>query len=581
MGKATIVEEKGEGLYTVDLDYGSDEIQAKIDAALAENVEVQASIDDMLPRLVVAGNASRDADAAVNSLIDALAPGELTSQDLEAALELGIRSRRDYVALQDDLALLRARLASNSALIARLQAEPVTERRDAWCATYTEGAEGVVGTIEVNGETLPQIIAPEAPQWTASDGVQKNRLAMSPVTTFLNSSLLPGWQKFAPTYRVGLISAIDQEADTCNVSLVAALSSAQSLDINRDEILLGVPIEYLDCNSAVFQEGDRVVVQFTDQDWTQPKVIGFESNPRPCTADIWVSANRRDYNASGFTDDRVTVRLSPSDLSIIETYYWITAGTPNDTAQSAGTAYTLRGGSVINLKTNGSALMLPTNGTALAIGGSRIYTLTLDFFSVQAHSWPGGVFESSAQLPSRTIDYDTQSLEVDKCMAADGSALAVAGYMQGFGGGNDIIFRVYNPDLSLRWSVTEVEDTGLDTKGVAITPDYALLLYTLDDMAYTNRIVIRDVDDGSHVRTIDMPIIGLVPFPRDITVRGSDLYLLTEVPGAVTGSEYRRDVKKFDLLTGSPDTPDVTATDVHGAYREPDDWRLVDKGSMD
>lgn len=45
--------------------------------------------------------------------------------------------------------------------------------------------------------------------------------------------------------------------------------------------LNGVPIDYMSTlNSSVFIISDRVVVEFTGQDWTQPKVIGFETNPR-------------------------------------------------------------------------------------------------------------------------------------------------------------------------------------------------------------------------------------------------------------------------------------------------------------
>jgi predicted transglutaminase-like cysteine proteinase len=45
--------------------------------------------------------------------------------------------------------------------------------------------------------------------------------------------------------------------------------------------LKNVPIEYMDgMNSDAFVVADRVVVQFTGQDWTKPKVIGFETEPR-------------------------------------------------------------------------------------------------------------------------------------------------------------------------------------------------------------------------------------------------------------------------------------------------------------
>ena len=45
--------------------------------------------------------------------------------------------------------------------------------------------------------------------------------------------------------------------------------------------LSSVPIEYMDGeNSDAFIISDRVVVQFVGQDWTAPKVVGFETNPR-------------------------------------------------------------------------------------------------------------------------------------------------------------------------------------------------------------------------------------------------------------------------------------------------------------
>jgi hypothetical protein len=48
--------------------------------------------------------------------------------------------------------------------------------------------------------------------------------------------------------------------------------------------LEAVAIEYMTCNAAAFADGDAVLVGFTDQDFSQPKVIGFKSNPQPCTS---------------------------------------------------------------------------------------------------------------------------------------------------------------------------------------------------------------------------------------------------------------------------------------------------------
>jgi predicted transglutaminase-like cysteine proteinase len=49
-----------------------------------------------------------------------------------------------------------------------------------------------------------------------------------------------------------------------------------------------VPIEYMNCNSAAFVSGDRVVVQFIDQKWETPKVIGFVENPEACGGTFYI-----------------------------------------------------------------------------------------------------------------------------------------------------------------------------------------------------------------------------------------------------------------------------------------------------
>ena len=49
-----------------------------------------------------------------------------------------------------------------------------------------------------------------------------------------------------------------------------------------------VLIEYMNCNAAAFADGDAVVVEFTGQDFSQPKVIGFKENPAACISGIMV-----------------------------------------------------------------------------------------------------------------------------------------------------------------------------------------------------------------------------------------------------------------------------------------------------
>jgi hypothetical protein len=59
-------------------------------------------------------------------------------------------------------------------------------------------------------------------------------------------------------------------------------------------ILKDVPIEYMECNASAFIDGDEVIVEFTDQSWDNPKIIGFKENPTECLAkDVFVMGGRR------------------------------------------------------------------------------------------------------------------------------------------------------------------------------------------------------------------------------------------------------------------------------------------------
>jgi len=62
----------------------------------------------------------------------------------------------------------------------------------------------------------------------------------------------------------------------------AATSTQQSINVNAKSSYEAVPVEYMNCNTAAFEEGDSVLVEFTDQDKTMPKVIGFKEEPMHC-----------------------------------------------------------------------------------------------------------------------------------------------------------------------------------------------------------------------------------------------------------------------------------------------------------
>lgn len=166
-----------------------------------------------------------------------------------------------------------------------LEAAPEDTTITAWCADFTRTLTGIVGTIEVPGELGEVNIHPGyggAAAFNAErDGQLQPLLGASPWAAYYNKAMLPGWQKWKPTFRYGSIISIEE--DVCDVALEEAYSSAQDLDVNQATTLYDVPVEYMDCNGQAFEEGDGVLVMFTGQDWASPKVIGFKEEPQPCS----------------------------------------------------------------------------------------------------------------------------------------------------------------------------------------------------------------------------------------------------------------------------------------------------------
>ncbi|MDF1577667.1 MAG: hypothetical protein P1P81_04385 [Desulfobulbales bacterium] len=183
-------------------------------------------------------------------------------------------------------------------LTANVEADPVVT---AWCADLTDDLTGVVGTIEIPGERagVPVLIRPghngAAAYSAARDGHLQPILASTPAAAVYNLAMMPGWQKWLPTYRLGEITA--KSGDSCSIAVDPAVFSdrgsglSANINVNQNTVggavtIANVPIEYMTCNGSAFKVGDRVVIEFTGQDWSAPKVIGFESEPQSCAAGV-------------------------------------------------------------------------------------------------------------------------------------------------------------------------------------------------------------------------------------------------------------------------------------------------------
>jgi hypothetical protein len=335
MGKGTIASGGTDGLYQVTLDYGQAARDARVGKVTADLAALVGKIADA-QALLDAQQAIEDAqkmvvDAAISAYIaasQAVAPAfeavndaqadlaavqadpfatpedlaeaqaALTAAndayaDAKAAVEPALKAyteaatelasvKGQTAALRIPLELLKAEQAQLTKDLATWAALVLTETVPAWCADLTEDATGLVATVEIPGESALVLVAPAAPAPGPADGLLTAREVQSPEQAFWNAAVLPGWQKWKPTYRLGTITALDVEADTASVTLDAATSSAQSLNINQANTLADVPVEYMTCNASAFEIGDACLVQFVGQDQTTPKVVGFKDHPKSC-----------------------------------------------------------------------------------------------------------------------------------------------------------------------------------------------------------------------------------------------------------------------------------------------------------
>ena len=172
---------------------------------------------------------------------------------------------------------------------------PDVSLTDCYCADLTENLSGAVGVIEIAGDQNKGAnIQPGHDDNAVYDKIRDGELkTVQPFPrtqptqeVYWNWAMRAGWQKHRPNYRYGTITNLDQDDDICDVTLddcyATDMPDGKLLPINKEELLQDVPIEYMDCNAAAFEDGDKVLVKFEDNDWAKPKVIGFESEPKGC-----------------------------------------------------------------------------------------------------------------------------------------------------------------------------------------------------------------------------------------------------------------------------------------------------------
>jgi hypothetical protein len=306
MSTAKITSNLGEGRYKIIIDQDTSVIDGRLTKLSERITELETSIPKLDDEQTAAAGTLYVKVAALNSSIAAYKASGYADAERAAVQEATLEFLdAETAALTARTKLSEAKLQLLAAQkehekVTALKAAITTAEREAWAVDLsTELTVGsTVGIVEINGETGRINIAAAG---AATAGKITPAQSMTEAQAYAGTAIKPGWQKFRPTYRTGIITAIDYETDTCSVSLDAATSSTLrprskdadgeitepvGYDINQTAALTDVPIHYMTCNSSVFVVGDAVVVQFQEQDWGQPQVIGFVSNPVGCATQI-------------------------------------------------------------------------------------------------------------------------------------------------------------------------------------------------------------------------------------------------------------------------------------------------------
>lgn len=291
MGKGTIISHYGDGKYSVELNLDRSRVTETI--ALLESM-----ISDLETRI--------------------------------AAMEEG--DEKTALQLQKTAYEKRKETLQNS-----IEDNPVV---DAWCADYTTELSGEVGTLEIPGERGSVQIHPgydgAGAYNSTRDGQLQPAAAGTPASVFYNLAMLPGWQKYKPTFRVGTIVAdsIDYDANTCDVCLDPETSSQLNLVINQDAGFGGCETtthsgftDFCTDNPAhplCTNTDDPDALYISDSQFDELVTVNSEVNAsHPYLSDVagWQTGDSWDLLGAGEAGDCEDLQLTKAD-SLINDYGW-------------------------------------------------------------------------------------------------------------------------------------------------------------------------------------------------------------------------------------------------------------------
>ncbi len=272
MGRARISSFKEDGRYSVSIIKDIHRIEAAIERC-AKGIEAQqAEYDRAIEEEASIDIAIDNINTQINNAIRTLEGTELLNkvQSLQDQALSYSSSLQEIKHRQRQATLKALSYQKEKSNYEKISGE---EPSEIWCADATDdlvtGAE--VGTIEINQEAKKILVAPGG-KTSTSNGKLEPGMANEGVATYLNWAVLPGVQRWRPTYRVGTIVEINYTANTCTVCMDDAHSSAQNLRINPSN---GQP-----CDSK--KDGPPGFVDFCERNSTHPACMSQGS----CTVDM-------------------------------------------------------------------------------------------------------------------------------------------------------------------------------------------------------------------------------------------------------------------------------------------------------
>jgi len=349
MGKATILSSLGAGQYRIKVEFDNARAQARLTAIAQQLADLAPEIADLDGKAAEALAGLQEAVNLLNLYLQ-ITPAEQYAQDPSYLNELtkyvyDWRRYYDQAKRNADRAKLKKLgLEKDKQYIEKFA--PSDFETDAWCVEHKEDLTGTTKTIECDyllkrnpdtnaiqddtGIWLPAAIA-------APDAQMQHPLASSVHATWFNLCMAPAMQRYKGQYRIGTITSIDAEENTCDMTLAGVADVNESSDklatdqpilpnVNgaQSQYITGANIVYGTCHAAAFLVGDKVIVDLHSGAGT-PTVIGFYSHPRQC-ADYTFTSNLINVatgggnsymQASGNYDfEHNDLRINPGDYAV-------------------------------------------------------------------------------------------------------------------------------------------------------------------------------------------------------------------------------------------------------------------------